>query len=54
MLMPMLLLVGCGPQTDATGATPREARQLNEAAQSTDINQADADTSDGNERDAAQ
>lgn len=33
-----LLLVACGPRTDASGASADEARQLNEAAAAMDVN----------------
>lgn len=49
-LMTLIALAACGRGTDATGATPSEARQLNEAAAMLDANSVDANAVDAPEQ----
>lgn len=52
LILLALLLAGCsGADTDASGASPSEARQLNEAAESLDQNAATADATTSNAND---
>jgi hypothetical protein len=46
----LLTLAACGRGTDATGATPSESRQLNEAAAMLDANSVDANAVDAPSR----
>lgn len=46
----LVLLTGCARGPDATGATPSESRQLNEAAAMLDANSVDANTVDTPDR----
>ncbi len=42
-LIPLALLAACGSKPDATGSTPEEQQQLNDAAASLDANAASPD-----------